>query len=156
MPRSLRRTASRVTLVLGLAIALTAALTAPLAAQGKLPDDSVGLGRKWSTWFLNGYADSLAASMAADVLQATGGVSGIIDAQAMVAERAGVVKSVMEEKFVWRNGRRQYWRTMVMTTLPEPFVLRFVMGLDGKIGGVGLGPLSQTPPIDSSGPPLKP
>jgi hypothetical protein len=135
---------------------LAGPLSAPLAAQAKLPDDSVALGRQWSTWFLTGRADSLASRMSAEVLQAHGGVSGIIDAQAMVAERAGLMKSVMEEKFVWRNGRRQYWRTMVMSVLPEPFVLRFVMGEDGRIVGVGLGPLSAAPPVDSSGPPLKP
>jgi hypothetical protein len=134
-----------------LTLALAAPLGAPLAAQSKLPNDSLELGRRWSEWFLTGRADSIASKMSAEVLQASGGLSGIIDAQAMVAERAGAAKLLMEEKFVWRNGRRQYWRTMQMTTLPEPFVLRFVMSTDGMITGIGLGPLSAAPPIDSLG-----
>lgn len=135
---------------------LAAPLTAPLTAQPRLSNDSLELARSWSTWFLTGRADSLAAKMSAEVLQAHGGLSGIIDAQAMVAERAGMQKAVIEERFVWRNGRRQYWRTMEMTTLPEPFVLRFVMLETGMIAGVGLGPLSAVPPIDSGGPAIKP
>ncbi|MDH5234529.1 MAG: hypothetical protein OEW77_06175 [Gemmatimonadota bacterium] len=38
-----------------------------------------------------------------------------------------------------------------MTTLPEPFVLRFVMLEDGSIDGIGMGPESATPPADSGG-----
>ena len=150
MPRSVRWT------LIALALLITAPFVAPLAAQAKLPNDSLELGRKWSLWFLGGRADSLASAMAPDMLQSHGGVAGITEAQAMVAERAGLMKSVMEEKFVWRNGQRQYWRTMAMSVLPEPFLLRFVMTSDGRISGVGLGPLSEAPPVDSSGPAIKP
>ena len=85
-----------------------------------------------------------------------GGRAGIVDAQAMVADRAGVEKRVIEERFVWRNGRRQYWRVMEMSGLAEPFVLRFVMDEEGRIAGIGLGPQSATPPVDSGGVAIKP
>lgn len=160
MRRPTRRTAlasiARTARTLTLAALAAAALAAPAAAQAKLPNDSLELGRKWAEWFLTGRADSVAAYMMPDALASVRGVSGIQEGQAMVAERAGSFKKLIEERFVWRNGARQYWRVMEMTVIPEPFVLRFVMRSDGLIAGIGLGPLSAVPPIDSSGPSIKP
>ena len=142
-----------------LAAALGAALmlaSAPAAAQGPLPADSLSRARTWSFWFMAGVPDSIAAHMLPDVLTSIGGRTGLVDAQAMIAERAGTEKRLVEERFVWRNGKRQYWRVMEMTTLPEPFVLRFVMDEQGRIAGLGLGPQSATPPVDSGGVAIKP
>ena len=132
------------------------AVNEPAAAQRPLPADSLARGRTWSFWFSAGQADSLVAHLIPEVLQQMGGRAGIVDAQAMVADRAGVEKRVIEERFVWRNGRRQYWRVMEMSGLAEPFVLRFVMDEEGRIAGIGLGPQSATPPVDSGGVAIKP
>jgi hypothetical protein len=65
-----------------------------------------------------------------------------------LAVRAGTETAVLEEKFVKRNGRTQYWRTARFSDFPEPILLRWVIDAEGKITGLGLGPLSQAPPID--------
>jgi hypothetical protein len=65
-----------------------------------------------------------------------------------IATRAGNEVSVIEEKFITRNGARQYWRTAKMDILEEPFLLRWVISPEGKIAGIGMGPASQAPPID--------
>ena len=66
----------------------------------------------------------------------------------MLSVRAGTEVAVLEEKFVMRNQRPQYWRTAKFTNFPEPILLRWVINPQGEIVGLGLGPLSQAPPID--------
>ncbi len=139
-----------------LTLALLASDPARADAQQRLPSDSLAIARRWSGWFLTGHADSLAATATPDFLADMGGVDGLRDAQGMVAQRAGLAMRVIEERFVWRNGRRQYWRTMEMTNFPEPFVMRFVMLESGRLAGLGLGPLSAVPAADSGGPAIKP
>jgi len=117
------------------------------AQQKQLPADSMELGRKFSTWFYTGMADSLHAYMTAEG-QADMTVDDIQRQMLTVATRAGNEVSVMEEKFITRNGARQYWRTSKMDVMTEPFLLRWVITPDGKIGGAGMGPASQAPPID--------
>ena len=120
---------------------------ASLEAQQRLPADSMELARKYTQWFYTGMADSLLAHMdSANRPDMT--VARIEQAMSNVAARAGNEVSVIEEKFITRNGNRQYWRTAKMDILEEPFLLRWVMTPKGEIGGVGMGPLSQAPPID--------
>lgn len=118
-----------------------------LHAQQKLPADSMELGRKFSVWFYTGQADSLHAYMTAEG-QADMTVDDIERQMLQVATRAGNEVSMIEEKFITRNGARQYWRTSKMDVMPEPFLLRWVITPEGKIGGAGMGPASQAPPID--------
>jgi len=66
------------------------------------------------------------------------------------ATQVGVETELLEERWVNRKGRRQYWRTAKFSTFPEPFMLRFVIGTDGKIEGIGMNPKSQAPAIDPS------
>lgn len=120
---------------------------APLAAQERLPADSMELGRKYTLWFYTGMADSLLAHMDS-AHRADMTVARIEEAMANVATRAGNEVSVVEEKFITRNGARQYWRAAKMDLMEEPFLLRWVITPKGEIAGVGLGPLSQAPPID--------
>lgn len=128
------------------------ALGAPLLeAQKSLPADSLELGRTYARWFMAGGTDSLLAVMRPDLIASLGGRAGVLDGQAMVATRAGAESGLIEERFVWRNGQRQYWRKMQMTVLEEPFLLRFVILEDGGIGGIGMGPASAAPPVDSGG-----
>jgi hypothetical protein len=105
------------------------------------------LGRKYSMWFYTNQPDSLLAHMDS-ALRAQMTVAEIEQAMNNVAVRAGNEVAVVEEKFITRNGARQYWRTAKMDILEEPFLLRWVINPKGEIAGVGLGPLSQAPPID--------
>lgn len=120
---------------------------ASLNAQERLPADSMELGRKYSMWFYTGMADSLLAHMDS-ANRSTMTVAEIEEVMSRVAARAGNEVSVVEEKFITRNGARQYWRASKMDILEEPFLLRWVITPKGEIGGVGIGPLSQAPPID--------
>jgi len=134
-----------------LGVAAFALLVPTLGAQQPLPADSLELGRKYAFWFLTGAVDSLTAHMTPDVAQALGGRAGLLDGHTMVATRAGIEVRLLEERFAWRNGQRQYWRRMQMSVLEEPFLLRFVLRADGSIGGLGMGPASAAPPVDSGG-----
>jgi hypothetical protein len=124
--------------------ALTAG-AASLHAQERLPADSMELGRKYSMWFYTGMTDSLIAHMT-DKEGVT--PDQILQALTQLTERAGNEVSVTEEKFITRNGRRQYWRTATFDKMNEPFLLRWVINAQGEIDGVGMGPLSEAPPID--------
>jgi hypothetical protein len=118
-----------------------------LQAQQRLPADSMELGRKFSLWLYTGQADSLLAYTIQDPERPTT-AADIERIGLQIAARAGNEVSVIEEKFITRNGARQYWRIAKMETLPEPFLLRWVITPEGKINGIGMGPLSSAPPID--------
>ena len=56
---------------------------------------------------------------------------------------------LVEERWVRRNGNRQYWRIARYTDFAdEPIALRLVIMPDGSLGGIGLNPLSRVPEID--------
>lgn len=118
-----------------------------LHAQERLPADSMELGRKYTLWFYTNLPDSLLAHMDS-ASRARMTIAEIEQTMAQVAIRAGNEVSVIEEKFITRNGARQYWRTAKMDIMEEPFLLRWVITPKGEIAGVGMGPLSQAPPID--------
>lgn len=110
--------------------------------------DSLALARQYTAWFYTGQIDSLIAHHPADSQRDTTLRRGLSAQMEQLAVRAGTETAVMEEKFVKRNRRTQYWRTARFTDFPEPILLRWVINPDGTIGGMGLGPLSQAPPID--------
>ena len=118
---------------------------APAAPQRP---DSLALARQYTVWFYTGEVDSLIAHHAADSQRDTTLRRGITARMEQVALRAGTETAVIEEKFVKRNGATQYWRTAKFSDMSEPFLLRWVINPDGTIGGMGLGPRSQAPPID--------
>lgn len=140
---------------LGFVLSASTALAqqAPKAASPTkpLPADSLELGRRFSSWMFTANIDSLMVYMRPELVADIGGRDGIAAGQQTIAERAGTEVRVIEERFIWRNGKRQYLRKSQMTILPEPFVLRFVMNDDGSIDGIGMGPESATPPADSGG-----
>lgn len=133
--------------------ALATALTlsySMLVAQARPPahPDSLALARQFTVWFYSGGLDSLMAHHPAEQRGDTairGGLQRNID---MLSVRAGVETAVLEEKFVMRNKRPQYWRTAKFTNMAEPILLRWVINPQGEIVGMGLGTLSQAPPID--------
>lgn len=141
---------------LAMAAAVVGSIAAsPVEAQTRLPDDSLEIGRRYATWFLTSQVDSLVVHMSARTLDALGGRDGLTRAMLNVAARAGQIQSVSEERFVWRNGQRQYWHGVNTTMLGEPLLVRIVLSSSGEMTGLGLGPMSMAPPIDSGGPPIR-
>lgn len=128
-------------------------LAGPLAAQSAdgVPADvrQLALGHRLTDWFLAGKMDSIVARMPDDIKEKSGGVAGLQDARARLAERGGEEAKVLEEKMTRRNGLAQYWRSSLYTEFPqEPLVLRWVFNESSQVVGIGLGPLSQTPAPD--------
>jgi len=127
-------------------ILLMALLQAPTSPAPQKPD-TLALARQYTAWFYTGQVDSLLAHYASGGRDSTQRQQ-LTARMEQVAVRAGTEMAVIEEKFVKRNGATQYWRTAKFSDMSEPFLLRWVITPDGKIGGLGLGPLSQAPPID--------
>ena len=118
------------------------------AAPAPQRPDSLALARQYTVWFYTGEVDSLIKHHPADAQRDTTLRRRITARMEELAVRAGTETAVIEEKFVKRNGATQYWRSAKFTDFAEPLLLRWVMHPDGTIGGMGMGPLSQAPPID--------
>jgi hypothetical protein len=137
-----------------LAIAL-ASDTALAQGQPPLPPDSLERARRYMTWFKEAKTDSLWPHVVPGI---GGALSSSASLAAMSAEfrtRAGTIRGVVEERFAWRGGNRQFWQTLDASDAPEPILLRWVLGADGRIRGMGLTLLSEAPPVDSGGPVIK-
>jgi len=118
-----------------------------LALQAPQRPDTLALARQYTVWFYTGQVDSLIAHYPPSARDTT--LRRMLASRMeQVAVRAGTETAVIEEKFVKRNGATQYWRTAKFSDMSEPFLLRWVINPDGSIGGIGLGLLSQAPPID--------
>jgi len=131
--------------VLGRFLLLLVLAPAALAAQAR--PDSLALARKFTLWFYTGQFDSLLAHSPADRQDSTARRQYAAQLD-QLSVRAGTETAVIEEKFAMRNGRPQYWRTARFSNFPEPILLRWVIDGNGLLIGMGLGPLSQAPPID--------
>ncbi|MFN2564067.1 MAG: hypothetical protein ABR499_03540 [Gemmatimonadaceae bacterium] len=150
-----RRRLTLATRVAAAVALLTVADVMPIAAQTPAPSgqpavdtrDSLAFARKVTLWFYSGMADSLWANMTPR-FQEGGSKERILQEVAQFTARLGTETEVVEEKFVKRNGRTQYWRTANYSLFPEPFLLRWVITSDLRIDGVGMGPRSQAPPVD--------
>lgn len=122
------------------------ALQAPQQAPQR--PDSLALARQYTVWFYTSQVDSLIQHHPADAQRDTTLRRTLTASIEQLTMRAGTETAVIEEKFVKRNGRTQYWRTAKFTDFAEPLLLRWVINPDGTIGGLGMGPKSQAPPID--------
>ncbi len=135
-----------------LALPAASMAQAPAAARPKpaqLPSDSMEIGRKYAGWILTSLSDSVIAHMDSASRANAAATRAELDQFAMqVAARAGTEVKVLEEKYITRNGMRQYWRTAEFSNFTEPLVLRLIITSKGEIAGRGFGPKSQTPPID--------
>lgn len=141
-----------------IALVLQAGLAGGIEAQSAapLPTDSLERGRAWARNFRAMRGDSLFANIppgAPPPLSSAKELQGMIDEFFGVA---GQPLDVIEERFVWRNGARQFWSTFNAANAPEPVIVRFNMRVDGKIGGMGISRASAPPPTDSMGPVIKP
>ncbi|HTK56291.1 MAG TPA: hypothetical protein VL295_05660 [Gemmatimonadales bacterium] len=114
----------------------------------KLDYDSVAFARQLTMWFYAGEADSLFAHSAPE-MQAQMTKEAWGQAMMQFTGRVGSEASLVEERWVKRNGKRQYWRVLNATDFTEqPVMLRFAL-IPGKLMvGVGMNPASQAPPVD--------
>lgn len=128
----------------------TSAASQPASAAKPLPlpADSFDLARKYTRWFYERNVDSLVAHHVPELRQQTGLSARITGSMDELATRAGKEVWMTEERFVTRNGQRQYWRTATFSDFPEPLLLRWVITPSGEISGLGMGPKSQAPAID--------
>jgi hypothetical protein len=140
---------------------LTLAAAGPLAAQATtiqssaavgrpaaLPADSFDLARKYTQWFYAEQYDSLVAHHGGAARKDPALPNRLRESRAELARRAGKELWMNEERFVTRNGNRQYWRTATFTAFSEPLLIRWVMSPTGEIMGLGMGPKSDAPAID--------
>ena len=134
----------------GVLVALAAASAG--AQGGSLPADSLERARSWGRWFEEGTSDSLFSAAVPGMRGVFASRESLAAAQQEFAAQAGRVFGTTEERFVWRGGNRQYWRTVNTERAPEPLVIRFVMRPDGRLSGLGISLASQVPPVDSGGP----
>ena len=67
----------------------------------------------------------------------------------LIAQRAGHELEVSEETWKLRNGDCQYWRTSQFSVMDEPLLIRWVLDPQGRIEGLGAGPLTQAPEVES-------
>ncbi|MEP6732899.1 MAG: hypothetical protein ABJE10_19810 [bacterium] len=134
--------------------AVTSAQATPASAPpmhpkpAQLPADSLERARKWTMWLYTSQNDSLFAQLDSGFKAGVETPKGMDDFAIQLATDAGSEIKVIGEKFITRNGKRQYWRTATFTSLSEPLVVRLVMSAKGELVGIGMNPLSQVPPID--------
>ena len=120
-----------------------------LLMGGQAPrPDSLALARRFTAWFYTGQFDSLMAHHPVEARRDSAVRRRLQQDLDDLSARAGTETAVIEEKFVLRNGRPQYWRTARFSDFAEPLLIRWVINGNGEIVGMGLGPLSQAPPID--------
>jgi len=134
-----------------LAQAASSAPVAPAVATARtpLPADSVAIAHKYATWFATAQSDSIFTHLPASAQASVGSAAAIAEQFGQVTSQLGNEAQLVEERWVRRNGNRQYWRIARYTDYAEePFVLRIVILPDGSLGGIGLNPLSQAPAVD--------
>lgn len=128
---------------------LTAIFAVPASAQSSAyKTDSLARARQITQWFYLQQFDSLFWNSDPESRKEMKTTEAYEDALGQLRSRAGVEESVIEEKFVKRNGNTQYWRTAKFSTAPEPILLRWAFNNKGELTGIGMGPLSQAPAID--------
>ena len=129
---------------LAFAFALGGALLAPAASRAQdAPVDSLALARQYTEWLLAGEVDSLKAH------STDGTPIEFSQVSQLIAQRAGTEIDVSEETWKLRNGDCQYWRTSQFSAMDEPILIRWVLDREGRIEGLGAGPLTQAPEVES-------
>ena len=145
------------TLIIGVLLALTASGaiaqngTAAAGATGptmaSAGTDSLAMARKYTVWFYTGQVDSLWAHQSADAKKDSS-PADLMTTIFQVAGDIGVEETVLEERFVKRLGKTQYWRTAQFSGGGEPFMVRLALTPQGELAGFGFNPRSQAPTID--------
>ena len=125
-----------------------AAAAAVRPTPRRLPPDSLERARRFTAWLYTNQTDSLFAYMDSASQRDFKVAKALEEIVAQLATRAGSEEQLLEERWVTRNGRRQYWRKAKFSDLAEPFLVRWVLDASGTIGGIGLGLATEAPPID--------
>ena len=133
---------------LAAAQATPSAASATHAKPAQLPADSLERARKYIAWLLESRSDSLFAHLDSLSRKQLGSPASIDKMSLDVAARAGTEERVLEERWVTRNGARQFWHTGKFTSMDEPVMLRLVILSTGEIAGFGFNPARNAPPID--------
>ena len=135
--------------LIGLAVGAATLWPAVANAQESTPVDSLALARQYTQWLYDGMADSLVAHSTEDARGQFATVDRYTNTSRTIAERGGTEVKVLEETWKLRNGRCQYWRAATFDRIDQPLLVRWVLDPDGRIDGLGLGPLSDAPPVDA-------
>jgi hypothetical protein len=114
----------------------------------QLPADSLERARKYATWFLTARTDSMFAHFDSVSRQQYGSPSVLDEVAADLAIRAGSEERVLEERWVDRLGKRQYWRTSRFTGSDEPVMIPLALLPTGALAGIGINRQSEAPPVD--------
>jgi hypothetical protein len=131
-------------------LAVTAAFGVPAEACAQdAAVDSLALARQYSEWLYAGEADSLLAHSVEETRTEMSENGGFTRLSQMIAEHAGFELEVSEETWKMRNGQCQYWRTAQFSAMEEPLLVRWVLDPQGRIEGIGAGPLTQAPEVES-------
>jgi hypothetical protein len=144
------------TVAIGMLLALTGsvaiaqsnavpAATGPTMASAGT--DSLAVARKYTVWFYTGQVDSLWAHQSAD-LKKDSSPAELMATLMQVTGDVGVEEKVIEERFVKRLGKTQYWRTGQFSGGGEPFMVRLALTPQGELAGFGFNPRSQAPATD--------
>ena len=128
--------------------AVTLLFAAPLAAQSESPD-SLALGRKFTGWFVDGYADSLWNVMGEGTRGRIGSIENIESMMDQIIDQIGDEAEVVSESAKFRDdGVLVYRRLSEYDLAPEPIVWIWRINDEGKIVGVSIRPESQAPPAN--------
>ncbi len=144
------------TVTIGVLLALTASgavaqtnaaapATGPTMASAGT--DSLAVARKYTAWFFTGQVDSLWAHQSAEAKK-TNTPAQLMSTLMQLTGEVGVEEKVIEERFVKRLGKTQYWRTAQFSDGGEPFMVRMVLTPQGEFAGFGFNPRRQAPAID--------
>jgi hypothetical protein len=147
----IRRPAFLLALVaMPLAVARAQSTPAPAGRPkpAQLPSDSLERARRYTLWLYTNQADSLFRSLDSSSRADAQSPKGVEAWVAGLAAFAGTEDKLVAERWVTRNGRRQYWRTAKFSGYADPIMVRWVITDKGEIGGLGMNPASQAPPID--------
>ena len=126
--------------------AVTLLFAAPLAAQSESPD-SLALGRKFTGWFFDGYADSLWNVMGEATRGRVGGVEHIENMMDQLINQIGYEAEVVSESAKFRDdGVLEYRRLSEYDLAPELIVWIWRINDEGQIVGMSVRPESQAPP----------
>ncbi|TDJ55878.1 MAG: hypothetical protein E2O47_03410 [Gemmatimonadetes bacterium] len=128
--------------------AVTLLFAAPLAAQSESPD-SLALGRKFTGWFVDGYADSLWNVMGEGTRGRIGSIENIESMMDQIIDQIGDEAEVVSESAKFGDdGVLEYRRLSEYDLAPEPIVWIWRINDEGKIVGVRILPESQAPPAN--------
>lgn len=132
------------------AVVLTTLSTSAGAQSTAAPQDSLAIARRFAEWFFSSQKDSLWAHSSDELKGQMKSPDEWTTALEQLTARADAEEKVLEEKFIKRNGRTQYWRTSKYSIADEPVMLRFALDSNLTIIGIGMNPQRQVPRIDAT------